>query len=529
MGVEDLLTRRFQLSQFRPGQREVIGDLLAGHDVVCVMPTGAGKSLCYQLPAVALGGLTLVISPLIALMADQVRQLKDLSIPAALLNSSQSSTERRDLLQKLRAGFAGILYVAPERFAAPSFRELLPHLKPRLFVVDEAHCVSFWGHDFRPDYMRLAGVRKALGSPVTAALTATATPQVRSDIATFLQLRSPKVHVTGFDRPNLRYAARYFRTDREKDPALLRGVKASPGTGIVYCATRKTVEYLSAWLEQEIPGRAICAYHAGMSQADRKRSHDLFMREKGAVIVATNAFGMGINKPNIRFVLHYNLPASLEAYYQEAGRAGRDGYTADSVLYHSTRDMAIQEFFIDKIGDNNDQLRETEILRLKESARRKLVTMKQYAFARYCRRRIILNYFGQNAEVSGCHCDACRGKIKRAPERVALDDGLRSYSKQKRIKLRIPKDEVLPPLDPATRRRFESLRETRRRLAHQDSLPAFCVMHDRILLEVAREAPASKSALLEIFGVGAKTVEKYGDALLAAIRAAVWENEKGGP
>jgi ATP-dependent DNA helicase RecQ len=289
------------------------------------------------------------------------------------------------------------------------------------------------------------------------------------------------------------------------------------------------VEHLSAWLEQEIPGRAICAYHAGMSQPDRKRSQDLFMREKGAVIVATNAFGMGVNKPNIRFVLHYNLPASLEAYYQEAGRAGRDGYTADSVLYHSARDLAIQEFFISKIGDNNDQLRETEILRLQENARRKLVTMKRYAFARYCRRRNILNYFGQNAEISGCHCDACRGKITRAPERVALDNGLRSYSKQKRIKLRIPKDEVLPPLDPATRRRFESLRETRRRLAHQDSLPVFCVMHDRTLLEVAREAPVSKSALLEIFGVGAKTVEKYGDALLAAIRAGSPGNEKGGP
>jgi len=181
--------------------------------------------------------------------------------------------------------------------------------------------------------------------------------------------------------------------------------------------------------------------------------------------------------------------------------------------------VAIQEFFIDKTGDNNDQLREPEILRLQQNARRKLVTMKQYAFARYCRRRNILNYFGQNAEISGCHCDACRGKIKRAPERVSRDHGLGSYSKQKRIKLRVPNQEVLPPLDPATQRRFESLREARRRLAHQDSLPAFCVMHDRTLLEVAREAPASKSALLEIFGVGAKTVEKYGDALLAAIRS----------
>ncbi|HMD15745.1 MAG TPA: RecQ family ATP-dependent DNA helicase, partial [Terriglobales bacterium] len=211
--VDELLTGTFRLAQFRPGQREVTEDLLAGHDVVCVMPTGAGKSLCYQLPAVALGGLTIVVSPLIALMADQIRQLGELGVPSRLLNSSQDSAKQRETLRELHSGFAGILYVAPERFAAPSFRTLLPKLKPHLFVVDEAHCVSFWGHDFRPDYMRLAEIREALGSPVTAALTATATPQVRTDITTFLKLRSPKMHVTGFDRPNLRYASRYFPYD----------------------------------------------------------------------------------------------------------------------------------------------------------------------------------------------------------------------------------------------------------------------------------------------------------------------------
>jgi ATP-dependent DNA helicase RecQ len=512
--IESLLRDTFRLAQFRLGQREAMDDLMAGHDIVCVMPTGAGKSLCYQLPAVAMGGLTIVVSPLIALMSDQVRQLAELGIPAMLLNSSQNSAEQRVVLNRLRQGWEGILYVAPERFAAPSFRDLLPNLKPRLLVIDEAHCVSFWGHDFRPDYMRLAEARAVLGSPVTAALTATATPQVRTDIAAFLQLKSPRMHVTGFDRPNLRYAARYFRTDAAKDAALLAGVKSSPGTGIIYCATRKTVELLAAWLEQEIPGRTICGYHAGMSQADRKHSQDLFMREQGAVIVATNAFGMGINKPNIRFVLHYSLPASVEAYYQEAGRAGRDGRTADCVLYHSTRDVAIQEFFIDKIGENNEQLKDAEIARLQDVARRKLAALKQYAFGSYCRRQYILRYFGQSARIEGCRCDACRGAIKRAPERDAND----RTSKPKRIKLRLPKDAAPATLDAAAQRRFESLREARRRLAEQDDVPAFCVMHDKVLAEIARQVPASKAALLEISGIGERKAEKYGDALLAAIR-----------
>jgi ATP-dependent DNA helicase RecQ len=516
--VDQLLTGTFRLAQFRPGQREVTEDLLAGRDVVCVMPTGAGKSLCYQLPAVALGGLTIVVSPLIALMADQVRQLGELNVPSRLLNSSQDSAKQRETLRELHAGFEGILYVAPERFAAPSFRTVLPKLRPRLFVIDEAHCVSFWGHDFRPDYMRLAEIREALGSPVTAALTATATPQVRSDIISSLKLRSPKMHVTGFDRPNLRYASRYFPYDGDKNQALVGGLLASPGTGIVYCATRKTVEELTAFLSHQILGRTISPYHAGMSQLARKTSQDRFMQDKGSVIVATNAFGMGINKPDIRFVLHYNLPGSVEAYYQEAGRAGRDGLKADCVLYHSPRDYAIQEFFIEKIGENNEQLKPREIERLKDSATRQLQAMRQYASSRYCRRWNILNYFGQRAYISGCACDVCRGKVKQAPEHIAKAKKRSSSRSSTGGQLRKPRIEEIPLLNAAAEVRFQHLCEVRSSLAKKDGIPAFCVMHDRALIEVARQAPANPAALMRISGVGSKIVAKYGEAFLTAIR-----------
>ena len=337
------LVRYFGLDDFRPGQAEVVSAVMAGRNAVVVMPTGAGKSLCFQLPATLLPGLTLVVSPLIALMKDQVEQLCARGIKATYINSTLSELERAERQRRMREGEYKLVYVAPERFRSPAFLDALAQARVELFAIDEAHCISQWGHDFRPDYATLGQVRKRLRPPRTVALTATASPEVRADIVRSLLMKDPQVFVAGFDRPNLFLEVHPVGGDDQKRAACEQLV-AEGGSGIIYCSTRKAAEGLHTTLKAR--GHNMVLYHAGMEDEERHRAQDAFMGSRDAIAVATNAFGMGIDKPDIRFVVHANIPKAVEAYYQEIGRAGRDGQLSRAALLFNHADVFTQERLI---------------------------------------------------------------------------------------------------------------------------------------------------------------------------------------
>jgi len=340
------LRARFGFEDFRPGQARAVESVLAGRDTLVVLPTGGGKSVCYQVPALLLPGLTVVVSPLISLMKDQVDALTARGIPATFVNSTLTAGEVAERMSRVVRGEVKLLYVAPERFDFGTAAERLRDVGVSLLAIDEAHCISEWGHDFRPSYLRVAQVREKLGWPPAVALTATATPHVRQDIARQLRLENAETIITGFDRTNLRYHVVPTRSDAEKDEALIHILRKHEGVAIVYAATRRNVEKVTATLERARPPIAARAYHAGLDDAERHDVQEAFMQESVRVIVATNAFGMGIDKPNVRVVIHHAMPGTIEAYYQEAGRAGRDGKQSDVYLLHSFPDRFTHEFFI---------------------------------------------------------------------------------------------------------------------------------------------------------------------------------------
>ena len=528
----DTLGAYFGYTSFRPGQDRMVDAILAGRDALGVMPTGAGKSICYQVPALMLPGITFVVSPLLSLMEDQTRALLAAGARPSYLNSSLTPAQQNTVLKRAREGRYQLMYVAPERLLEPRFlafaREAAADggIGVPLVAIDEAHCVSQWGQDFRPAYLQIREFIDSLPQrPIVAAFTATATERVRADIQQMLGLQNPATVVTGFDRKNL-----YFGCEEMGDKAKTAWVRDyviahSSESGIVYCSTRKTVDTLAVELAEALgpSGIRVGRYHAGMGNDARRQSQRAFIDDDIQVMVATNAFGMGIDKPNVRFVIHYNMPKDVESYYQEAGRAGRDGQPARCTLLYSGTDVRTIRFFIDKEMEADNGLPADVKAEAARKAEERLKYMTFYSTTPRCLRGYLLSYFGEAAPQKCENCSNCLLAAQAAEqvEEQAAQARQRAAASAKRLASASRRRADEDALSEADEKLLAALYALRKRLAAKQKLPAYMVFNDSTLRQMALKKPLSVEELLNIPGVGEKKAARYGQEFLGVIEETV--------
>ena len=512
------LARYWGYSEFRPLQERVIRSILEGHDTAVVMPTGGGKSLCYQLPALVSGKTAVVISPLIALMQDQAAQLRQMGIPAAVLNSAIPWSEQSNVISQAARGAYRLLYLSPERLAKQETVAWLSRVPIGYFAIDEAHCISEWGHEFRPEYRQLSSLRTNFPDKPIAAFTASATRRVRQDILTQLQLRDPHKYIQSFHRSNLRYLVKQCENDQAQRRLLVAALRAHSGDNvIVYAPTIARVEETVDFLAEK--GIAAVPYHAKMDTQKRQRNQERWTSDEVRVLVGTIAFGLGINKAAVRAVIHLSLPKSLEQYYQEAGRAGRDGLPSDCALLWQNKDAGLLAYFIEKIVDRDEQ----------ERAWQRYRVIRRFADSLTCRHRQICVHFGEIPKWDRCDmCDVCSA----APDWLMERSGA-TLAVEKRRTARPPRAAQEPSFDPGL---LEYLREWRRTVSVRDNIPAFLVLHDSTLEDLCRKQPRNHRELLGVSGIGDKKAEALGPEILEALeafrngaRAALKEQAKSSP
>ncbi|OGZ69162.1 MAG: hypothetical protein A3D35_03025, partial [Candidatus Staskawiczbacteria bacterium RIFCSPHIGHO2_02_FULL_34_9] len=489
--MEQVLKKYFGYGAFRPLQKEVIQEVLAGRDCVVLMPTGGGKSLCFQLPSLMMEGTAIVISPLISLMKDQVDALLANGIAADLINSTLKPAEIAAVMEKVQQGALKILYIAPERLGVPGFQEFLQNLKINVIAIDEAHCISQWGHDFRPDYRNLSTLKQYFPTIPIIALTATATQEVREDIVTQLALDNPRLFVSSFNRPNLRYEVLAKKDSFNAIRELLDDYRNK--SVIIYCFSRRDTETLVSQLCRH--GFKALAYHAGLNAKTRKENQDKFIKDQANIMVATIAFGMGIDKPDVRLVIHHSLPKSIEGYYQETGRAGRDGLPSRCVLFFSYADKFKHEFFLTNMRDEDERRKVQD----------NLDQMIYYGNLRSCRRRFLLNYFDEKYQTENCNnCDICL----KLPDRKAE---VFSFKLPPDLSVKLNDNSYDTVL-------FEKLRELRTQEAQKLHVPPYVVFGDKALVQMATDLPTTSNDFLEVYGVGQQKLAQFGDSFMKVIR-----------